>query len=239
MLFYSHRPTRSANPRHAQAPPAIPPRRPPAAPAMWRATAERKLRILERLTSGASIAHVAHAENLTTRRAPQFTAEILPTRDVDPPAGFVPLQIARLGAAMRIAHTKTREGDLQAKDRVVKLVGERDAITASAGLRLSRDARSPQQRNKTPAKRLKRRNSAKPTIAPRLRHDGARGRKRSDPFRFPFASFRLASPHRRGEAAANGQSTAQPPQGGLTAGSRCGRQPKMCEYGGVRERGQE
>jgi len=200
------------------------------------ATAERKLRILERLTSGASIAHVAHAENLTTRRAPQFTAEILPTRDVDPPAGFVPLQIARLGDAMRIAHTKTREGDLQAKDRVVKLVGERDAITASAGLRLSRDARSPQQRNKTPAKRLKRRNSAKPTIAPRLRHDGARGRKRSDPFRFPFASFRLASPHRRGEAAANGQSTAQPPQGGLTAGSRCGRQPKMGEYGGVRER---
>ena len=217
--------------------PAEPP--PPRRTAMRWATAERKLRILERLTSGASIAHVAHAENLTTRRAPQFTAEILPTRDVDPPAGFVPLQIARLGDAMRIAHTKTREGDLQAKDRVVKLVGERDAITASAGLRLSRDARSPQQRNKTPAKRLKRRNSAKPTIAPRLRHDGARGRKRSDPFRFPFASFRLASPHRRGEAAANGQSTAQPPQGGLTAGSRCGRQPKMCEYGGVRERGQE
>ena len=87
--------------------PAEPP--PPRRTAMRWATAERKLRILERLTSGASIAHVAHAENLTTRRAPQFTAEILPTRDVDPPAGFVPLQIARLGDAMRIAHTKTRE----------------------------------------------------------------------------------------------------------------------------------
>jgi hypothetical protein len=177
--------------------PADPPP-PPRRTRMRRATAERKLRILERLTSGASIAHVARAEDLTIRRALQLIAEMLASREVDPPAGFVPLQIARLGDAMRIAHTKMMEGDLQPMDRVVKLVGERDAITASAGLRLSRDARSPQQRNKTPAKRLKRRNPAKPTIAPRLRNDDARGRKRSDPFR--FLSLRFASLRRIGAA---------------------------------------
>jgi len=56
----------------------------------------------------------------------QILAEALANREVDPLAGFVPLQIARLGDAMRIAHTMMMAGDLKAMDRVVKLVGERD-----------------------------------------------------------------------------------------------------------------
>ncbi len=81
-----------------------------------RATAERKLRILERLTMGASVANSARVEKVTIRRVRQIIAEMLARREVDPPAGFVQLQIARLGDAMVVAHTMMREGDLQATE---------------------------------------------------------------------------------------------------------------------------
>jgi hypothetical protein len=93
---------------------------------MRRATAERKLRILERLTAGVSVAHVARTEKLTIRRVRQIIGEMLVRREVDPPAGFVQLQIARLSDAMSVAHTLMMEGDLQAMDRLVRIVGELD-----------------------------------------------------------------------------------------------------------------
>ncbi len=91
-----------------------------------RATAERKLRILERLTMGASVANIARVEKITIRRVRQIIAEMLAKREVDPPAGFVQLQIARLGDAMVVAHTMMMEGDLKAMDRVIRLTGELD-----------------------------------------------------------------------------------------------------------------
>ena len=94
---------------------------------MRRATAERKLRILERLTAGVSVPHIARTEDLTIRRVRQIIAEMLAKREVDPPAGFVQLQIARLGDAMQVAHTlMMREGDLKAMDRVIRLAAELD-----------------------------------------------------------------------------------------------------------------
>ena len=108
----------------AQAEPAPPP--PPRRTAMRRATAERKLRILERLTAGVSVPHIARTEDLTIRRVRQIIAEMLAKREVDPPAGFVQLQIARLSDAMQVAHTMMMEGDLKAMDRVIKLAGELD-----------------------------------------------------------------------------------------------------------------
>ena len=106
--------------------PAEPAQPPPRRTAMRRATAERKLRILERLTAGVSVAHIARTEDLTIRRVRQIIAEMLASREVDPPAGFVQLQIARLSDAMQVAHTMMMEGDLQAMDRVIKLAGELD-----------------------------------------------------------------------------------------------------------------
>jgi hypothetical protein len=103
-------------------PPLLPPRR----TAMRRATAERKLRILERLTAGVSVPHIARTEDLTIRRVRQIIAEMLAKREVDPPAGFVQLQIARLSDAMQVAHTMMMEGDLKAMDRVIRLAGELD-----------------------------------------------------------------------------------------------------------------
>jgi len=91
-----------------------------------RATAERKQRILERLTMGASVMNVARVEKITVRRVRQIIAEMLASREVDPPAGFVQLQIARLSDAMVVAHTMMMEGDLQAMDRLIKLTAELD-----------------------------------------------------------------------------------------------------------------
>ena len=91
-----------------------------------RATAARKLRIVEQLAAGMSVARIAQAENCSIRRVRRIIAETLEQREIDPPAGFVQLQIARLNDAMMVAHTRMIEGDLRAMDRLVKLVGELD-----------------------------------------------------------------------------------------------------------------
>ena len=115
---------RSKKPHSQEAPaPAVPPSR---RVATRRAIAERKLRIVERLTSGLSVAHIAHVEQLTIQRVRQIIAEMLEKREVDPPSGYVQLQIARVGEAMVVAHTMMLQGDLQALDRLIKLNGELD-----------------------------------------------------------------------------------------------------------------
>ena len=89
-----------------------------------RKTADQRLRILERLTSGLSVVHIARVEKLTVRRVQQIIAAMLESREIDPPAGFVQLQVLRLSEAMNITHTLMREGDLQAVDRMIKLTRE-------------------------------------------------------------------------------------------------------------------
>jgi hypothetical protein len=114
----SHKKSRAAKPQPAR-------ERAPRIEAR-RATAERKQRILERLTTGASVMNVARVEKITVRRVRQIVAEMLAKREADPAAGFVQLQIARLGDAMVVAHTMMMEGDLQAMDRLIKLTAELD-----------------------------------------------------------------------------------------------------------------
>src|SRR5271155_2000589 len=94
--------------------------------AMRRATADRRLRILERLTTGLTVAHIAREEGLSVQRIRRIIAEMLESREMDPPAGFVQLQIARLSEAMIVARTMMMEGDLQAMDRLIRLTGELD-----------------------------------------------------------------------------------------------------------------
>ena len=91
-----------------------------------RATAERRLRILERLTTGLTVAHIARVEGLSVRRIRRIIQEMLASREIDPAAGFVQLQIARLSEAMIVARTMMMEGDLQAMDRLIRLTGELD-----------------------------------------------------------------------------------------------------------------
>jgi hypothetical protein len=91
-----------------------------------RKTADQRLRILERLTCGLSVVHIARVEKLTVRRVQQIIAAMLESREIDPPAGFVQLQVARLSDAMIVTHTMMMEGDLQAVDRMIRLTRELD-----------------------------------------------------------------------------------------------------------------
>ncbi|MGO4870381.1 MAG: hypothetical protein ACLPGW_07180 [Roseiarcus sp.] len=91
-----------------------------------RAKAERNLRLFNLLKAGVPVAEIALQEGLSVRRARELVQEMLERRDIDPPAGFVQLQIGRLGDAMMVAHTAMMEGDLKALDRVLRIVGELD-----------------------------------------------------------------------------------------------------------------
>jgi len=75
---------------------------------------------------GLTVAHIARVERLTVRRVRQIIAEMLASREIDPPAGFVQLQIARLSEAMIVARTMMMQGNLQAMDRWIKLTSELD-----------------------------------------------------------------------------------------------------------------
>ena len=91
-----------------------------------RRSADQRLRIQERLTMGLTVAHIARVEQLTVRRVRQIIAEMLASREIDPPAGFVQFQIARLSEAMIVARTMMMQGNLQAMDRLIKLTSELD-----------------------------------------------------------------------------------------------------------------
>lgn len=91
-----------------------------------RAKAERKLRVFNLLKAGVPVAQIAFQEGLTVRRTRAVIQETLDRREIDPPAGFVQLQVGRLSDAMMVAHAAMMEGNLQALDRLVKIVGELD-----------------------------------------------------------------------------------------------------------------
>ena len=91
-----------------------------------RRTADQRLPIQERLTMGLTVAHIARTEQLTVRRVRQIIVEMLASREIDPPAGFVQFQIARLSEAMIVARTMMMDGNLQAMDRFIRLTSELD-----------------------------------------------------------------------------------------------------------------
>jgi hypothetical protein len=91
-----------------------------------RAKAERNVKLFNLLKSGAPIAEIALREGLSVRRARELVQDMLERREVDPPAGFAQLQIGRLSDAMMVAYAAMMEGNLQALDRVLRIVGELD-----------------------------------------------------------------------------------------------------------------
>ena len=128
-----------------------------------RKTADQRLRILERLTMGLSVAHRARAEPLTARRAPQIIAEMLALRETDPPAGFAQFEIGRLSKAMIVARTTMMQGNLRALDRSVRLTSALDRYHGFA------QAQIPAPPEPPPPRRLGARQTAKrtrPEMAP-------------------------------------------------------------------------
>jgi hypothetical protein len=77
-------------------------------------------------------------EQLTVRRVRQIIAEMLASREIDPPAGFVQFQIARLSEAMIVARTMMMRGNLQAMDRLIKLTSELDRYHGFAPAQIPR-----------------------------------------------------------------------------------------------------
>jgi hypothetical protein len=157
-------PAKKSPSREAPAPPE-PARR----VAPRRATADRRLRILERLTTGLTVAHIAREEGLSVQRIRRIIAEMLESREIDPPAGFVQLQIARLSEAMIVARTMMMEGDLHAMDRLIKLTGELDRYHGFAKPSFSLPAEgSPPRRLAGPRRELPARDSAPPEAMRKL-----------------------------------------------------------------------
>ncbi|MFZ1965303.1 MAG: hypothetical protein WAU78_17875 [Roseiarcus sp.] len=91
-----------------------------------RAKAERSVKLFNLLKAGVPVAEIALQEGLSVRRARELVQEMLARREVDPPAGFVQLQIGRLSDAMMVAHAAMMEGNMHALDRVLRIVGQLD-----------------------------------------------------------------------------------------------------------------
>ncbi len=97
------------------------------------AKAARNVKLFNLLKAGVPIAEIALQEGLSVRRAREVVQEILARREIDPPAGFVQLQIGRLSDAMMVAHAAMMDGNMHALDRVLRIVGELDRYHGFGG----------------------------------------------------------------------------------------------------------
>ncbi len=88
--------------------------------------AKREQKIIAQLNAGVSIPEIAAREGLTERRIRQRVQEILAKRAPRSPTEFVALQVSRLNEALLVAYSAMANQNLEAVDRVVKIVRELD-----------------------------------------------------------------------------------------------------------------
>ncbi len=91
-----------------------------------RKRAEREMRIVRFLNAGVSISEIAAREGLTQRRMRAVVQAILAKRMPEPPAEFLALQVSRLNEALLVSYSAMSGANLEAVDRVVKIVRELD-----------------------------------------------------------------------------------------------------------------
>jgi hypothetical protein len=91
-----------------------------------RKKASRAERVFTSLRAGMAVWDIARRENCSVRTVRRIVAESLARLEIDPTAGYAQLQIARLNDAMLVAHDKMLGGDLQALDRVLKVLESQD-----------------------------------------------------------------------------------------------------------------
>ena len=94
---------------------------------------------------GLTVAHIAGGAADGATGAMGIIAEMLASRETDPPAGFVQLQVARLSEAMIVARTMMMQGNLQAMDRWIELTSGLDRYHgfSPAQIPWARDAAPP------------------------------------------------------------------------------------------------
>jgi DNA-binding CsgD family transcriptional regulator len=86
----------------------------------------RERRIVDLLNCGRPVAEIAERENVTEKRMRALIQEILARRAPQPPAEFLAQQVSRLNEALLVSYSAMSGGNLQAVDRVVKIVRELD-----------------------------------------------------------------------------------------------------------------
>ena len=91
-----------------------------------RKKASRAERVFAKLRAGMALWDIARRENCSVRTVRRIVADSLARLEIDPTAGYAQLQIARLNDALLVAHDKMLEGDLQALDRVLKVIESQD-----------------------------------------------------------------------------------------------------------------
>jgi hypothetical protein len=90
------------------------------------AKASRERRIIESLNRGVSVAVIAEWEDVGERHMRALVRDILARRMPEPPAQFIAMQVNRLKEALRVSYDAMAGANLQAVDRVVKIVRELD-----------------------------------------------------------------------------------------------------------------
>jgi hypothetical protein len=95
------------------------------------------------LNGGISVAEMASRGRLTLKRMRSLVGEILARRMPQPPAEFLAVQVGRLNEAPLVSYGAMSGANLQAVDRVVKIVRELDRYHgfAAAGQRSRPEAR--------------------------------------------------------------------------------------------------
>jgi hypothetical protein len=91
-----------------------------------RELAKRDLRFVEKLAAGATIEEIAASEGISVKWARERKAALLASRVIDTPHEFIKLQIRRLSEAMLVSYSAMSLGDLNAVDKVIKVVRELD-----------------------------------------------------------------------------------------------------------------
>ena len=99
-----------------------------------RTMAAREQQIVNLLNAGVSVAEIAQSQGVTHRRMRMIVAEILARRAPQPPAEFLAVQISRLSEALLVSYSAMGGGNLEAVDRVVKIVRELDRYHGLTGI---------------------------------------------------------------------------------------------------------
>jgi DNA-binding CsgD family transcriptional regulator len=88
--------------------------------------AEREASIVSLLNRGFSVAEIADRNGVSERAMRKSIRTLLARRAPAPPAEFLALQVSRLNGALRVAYNAMSGANLEAIDRVVKIVRELD-----------------------------------------------------------------------------------------------------------------
>jgi hypothetical protein len=88
--------------------------------------AEREARIVDLLNRGVSVAEIADRDGVGERAMRKSIRTLLARRAPAPPAEFLALQVSRLNEALLVAYDAMSAVNLEAVDRVVKIVRELD-----------------------------------------------------------------------------------------------------------------